>query len=394
MKSKKKIIFFIGSMIAGGVEKSLVELLNVLDYEKYIVTVCLKDNSGDMRELINPKAIIKLWDDNCTMSTQKVLISQFCRFQLWQGLIGIFNRILARKYRNFYELGIWYSVKCMAPIDNEIYDYAIAYHDGDNHVVANTIYRIRAKRKILWVHSRVIREENLLNFYDREYAKFNYVICVSETVRQFFEGKYPKAAKRTLVIHNCINSQMIRKLADGAVDDILEKESILTVGRLSKEKGQDMIPKTARLLLDMGYKLVWYVVGEGDLRKTIETEIVKYNVKNNVILLGAKLNPYPYMKLCDIYVQPSLSEGCCVAVEEAKILHKPMVVTGDPSFNEQITNGVTGMIATGKSPEALCVCIAKLLESNELREKIVKNLQNKEYNNHEEMQVLYDIFDE
>lgn len=110
----------------------------------------------------------------------------------------------------------------------------------------------------------------------------------------------------------------------------MQKISIMTVGRLVSVKGQQMIPYTVRLLLNAGHDIHWYLVGDGLLRETVEEEIKKHDVADRVHLLGTQMNPYPYIKNCDIYVQPSFSEGYCTTTMEAKILHKPIVTTDAP----------------------------------------------------------------
>lgn len=142
---------------------------------------------------------------------------------------------------------------------------------------------------------------------------------------------------------------MKKKIKKQALEENVFKDSfsgitIVTVARLSIEKGQDMIPEITRKLLDDGLSIRWYCIGEGELRETIEDNIEKYNVNENVMLLGNKENPYPYINECDIYVQTSRSECYCTTVMEAKCLKKPIVITEVNGSSEQIENGKNGLI--------------------------------------------------
>lgn len=171
------------------------------------------------------------------------------------------------------------------------------------------------------------------------------------------------------------------------------KNTIVTVGRLSPEKGQQMIPKSTRILLDQGYEIYWYLVGDGPLRAEVEQEIKKYDVQDHVILLGTKMNPYPYIKNCDIYVQPSFTEGYCTTTMEAKILHKPIITTDAPGMREQFVSGENGLIVEAMTPEAIADGVRQLLDHPELMEKFTNALKNETFDNSAELQKLYDLIE-
>src|SRR5699024_3747669 len=89
-----------------------------------------------------------------------------------------------------------------------------------------------------------------------------------------------------------------------------------SVGRFTHQKNFDQVPVIARLLADKGVKFEWYLIGFGDDEDLIRSKIRGANMEEFVIILGRKKNPYPYMKACDIYVQPSRYEGKAVTVRE------------------------------------------------------------------------------
>ena len=135
-------------------------------------------------------------------------------------------------------------------------------------------------------------------------------------------------------------------------------------------------------------------VGDGEMRSQVEAEIEKYDVKDHVILLGTKLNPYPYIKNCDIYAQPSFSEGWGLTIQEARILQKPIVVTNLPIMHEQICSGKNGLIVDSVTSDALCLGIKKLLAEPTLCDFFSKNLAAEECGNRSEVEKLYVLLEQ
>lgn len=387
---KKNIAFVLDSMTVGGVEKALLEVLYEFDYKRYDVTLWLKDSCGPFQKLLDPRVKVEYWGYTDTKAT---LISQLKNFRLGAVTRGVFYRILSRLHVAEYDLNATYSVKCLPLCTDFVYDCVIAYQVLSPSVVATSLYRLKGKKKVLWVHGRNVRPKKLNSFFDKEYSKFDFISCVSEATKQEFGRDFPRAVNKAQVLYNILNPNPIILRADESSKDALIHTSIVTVGRLTSIKGQQMIPRTTRLLLDAGYDIHWYLVGDGPLRETVETEIAKYNVADRVILLGTQINPYPYIKNCDIYVQPSLSEGWCLTVQEARILQKPIVTTPLPVMHEQIISGENGLIAEDTTPEALAESIKLLLDYPELRKKFEKNLSHDACNNSGELQKLYDFIE-
>ena len=121
--------------------------------------------------------------------------------------------------------------------------------------------------------------------------------------------------------------------------------NITTVARLVKQKGIDIAVEACKILLSHGYKIRWYVIGEGPEFENIKNLIQLYNIENNFILLGKKTNPYVYMKKSSIYVQPSRYEAFCITVEEAKALKLPVVYTKVDACEDRIKNNFNGLLA-------------------------------------------------
>jgi glycosyltransferase involved in cell wall biosynthesis len=250
------------------------------------------------------------------------------------------------------------------------------------------LFHIEASKKVVWIHGALRGGKNPDEEYVGWLERFDKVFCVSQAVKKDFERCVPKAAERTELFYNLIDSDEIREKAGS---EHVRNEAIVltTVGRLGKEKGQVMIPQVARYLLDAGYAIKWYVVGDGAMKTALEKKCKEFNVTEHVILEGTQSNPYPYIKNCDIYVQTSYSEGWCLTTQEAKILHKPIVTTDLPVMREQFLHMKNGLITTGISPEALFEGIKILIDDSSLRRKFVEELKKEAHDNTQELEKLY-----
>lgn len=299
-------------------------------------------------------------------------MQQIKRSKLGEFARGIFYRVLSRIHIGEYDLNALYCAKCLPRCSGFTYDCVIAYQVLSPSVIATALYRLNGKKKILWVHGRNVRPRKLNRYFDRVYAKFDYIACVSETTRQEFGHDFPKAMKKTHTLYNLFDAGAIENKAVSLIDLEMEHTSLATVGRLVSIKGQQMIPRTTRLLLDAGYDIHWYLVGDGPLRETVEAEIQKYGVADRVILLGTQMNPYPYIKNCDIYVQPSFSEGYCTTTMEAKVLGCPVLATDVSGIREQLVHGETGWIVDNDT-DAIYEGLKHLLLHPEVRERLRSN---------------------
>ncbi len=253
------------------------------------------------------------------------------------------------------------------------YDIAIAYADG-----AATWYvakSVCAKKKLAFVHTDVksagytAKQEGLI------YAGFDRIIFGSEASRESFLQMLPNLRSKTALLPNKIDVEEVLCLAEEY--DPFPSENgqikIVSVGRLSHEKGMDLIPELLRRLKDDGKRVRWYIVGDGPERNSILQQAKVYDVEEMLVLTGVKENPYPYVRGCDIYVQPSRYEGFCIALTEARALCRPAVACDFAGAREQIKNGHTGFV-TGMSVDSLYDGVRKLVDSEVLRNTFTDNL--------------------
>ena len=225
------------------------------------------------------------------------------------------------------------------------------------------------------------------------YNQLDHMFFVSNHTLDSFLGKFTMDRNKCTVYYNPIDKQEILDKAELPCDPEFDPTfiNLLTVGRVSAEKGQDMIPAVTHKLLDTGHKVRWHVVGDGDTRVKVESLIHDYHVEDNVILLGTRTNPYPYMKACDIYVQPSYTEGYSTTICEAGMLGKAIVGT-KPSggIYDQLTDGEDGFIVDATA-EGLTEGIRALIENAALRREFEQNIQKKNFEGKGEIQKFFDF---
>ena len=383
---KKKIAFVANCCIVGGVETALINLLNVFDTEKYDVTLYTNFAGNPVIGRIpdNIRCI-----DLDEYNIKRVYNKAMDRHDYFTALKLIKNYALFRVTKDFYNKTAW--LYRHISFNDEHYDCVILYKYGIS-TIALAKKSFTTSKKAVWAHGDM---PYFSNNYLNVICTFDHCFCVSEYIREYFLQHCPSMKEKTEIFHNILNANEIIKKAQEPVAEIgiCGKTTIVTVGRLGQDKGQIVIPETASLLKKSGIDFTWYIVGDGPVRDDIEQEIQKRHMENNICLLGTKESPYPYMNACSIYVQTSTSEGWCLTTQEARILHKPCVVTDIPVMHEQFTDGVNGIISKGTDAAALYDGIMRLLSSQELRERIVNNLKAEPQDGAVEMQKLYDFLE-
>lgn len=389
MNNKKyKVAFVLPNLVTGGIAKSLVEFTRIFDYDKYDVTVWIIAKEGAFTELLDPRVTLKVFPSDSAKETFKQYLR---KGQIHRVFSGCYYRLLARLFQKDW----WRSGKYAAlanRVHDEEYDCAIAYYGKSFLIDLYTLHRIRAKKHAMWIHGEHIIDKDIVDIMDKGYTQFDRIYCVSKSIQKAFNESFKLSAAKTQVIYNCLDSDVILALSKEHCPE-LKKHSLLTVGRLAEEKGQQMIPAITRLLVDAGYDVYWYLVGDGKMREEITQEAEKHQVTDRVILLGTQNNPYPYIKNCSIYVQPSFSEGYCITVAEARALCKPIVTTDAPGLREQIIPGENGLIVEAMTPEALFDGIKTLLDHPEISENFIDNLKRESFDGSKELQKLYDFIE-
>jgi glycosyltransferase involved in cell wall biosynthesis len=377
---KKKILFMVINMNIGGTEKALLNMINEMPKDKYDITILMLEKYGGFLESIPNWVNIKYFHgyknvkgtiNNPPLQTIKEALKNkkilHALFLLVLNLLSKFSKERSCLYR--YLLRNY-------PIDSTKYDVAVAYAGPMDFISYFVIEKVKAKKKVQWIHFDITKIGFNLKFANKNYIKFSNIFVVSKKGKEQLATKIPKLRDKIDCLYNIISPHHITELANKGLGftDSFTGLRILTVGRLSKEKGQDLcIPVLAKLIKE-GYNLKWYCIGEGSARTEYEKLIQQYNLEKDFILLGQNQNPYPFMKECDIYVQSSRHEGYCITLAEAKCFNKSIITTNFNGAKDQIRNEHNGLIVNFEEYE-LFSAIKNILDDEILRFKLQKNLE-------------------
>ncbi len=374
--SLMKVIFILNKMVMGGIETAFLKLIDSIDREKFEIHVILMQRGGELERFLPANVSVEYMDTPSLLYLLKHF--HFIRF-----LSGVYYRIRIRNSKNYQE-EILYNYKLKKFSNKNDADCVICYHTAPLCLL--TAVDCHAGKKILWLHTQLNKKISN-DLYINILKEYDYICCVSHAIKYEFDCRFSNFSDKTITIYNLIDEQEIRCKAEED-SETLTPISLLTVARLSKEKGQLVIPVVTRKLLNHGYIVNWYLIGGGPLEDELIAEIKENNVEEFVHLLGAKNNPYPYIKKCDIYIQPSIQEGFGLTVQEAKILRKPIIASDIPAFREQIEDRVNGILID-RDPESFFKTIAELIDDKELALRLVDNLSNYHFDVHNELDMLH-----
>jgi len=392
---KKKILFVMPSLRAGGAEKCLVNLLNEFDYNKYEVDLLLLNKTGIFLKLLTLEvAILTLQDDFAIFS--KNPITSFFTF-LGKGKFSLAYSRIAFTFKNRFiknkgiaEQYSWKDLKKAIPKGQKEYDVAIGFLEKT--AIYLTVDCISAKKKIGFINNDYAMLKLDAVFDEPYFKQLEYLFTVSESCEVVLKATFPDLKSKIKMMYNILSEKVIQNLAVEKTKGLDTEINLVTLGRLSQQKGFDLAIIAAAILVKKGYNFKWYILGEGEERSALEQLIKENNLSNNFILLGIKENPYPYINNSTIYVQPSRFEGKSLAIDEAKILHKPILVTNFTSAKDQIESGVNGLIVP-LSEEAIADGIIELVKNQELRNTFISNLKKQNYGTESEIEKLYQIID-
>lgn len=385
-------------MEIGGAERALLGLLSCLDTSKYNVDLYLCRHSGDFMKFI-PPGIRLLPHDSHAASIAipgKQALSKGELFILVGRTIG---KLFSKVYLQLHPCGVnnievEYSnrftypfVKKVAP--QQVYDLAISFLEP-HYICA---HKVVAKQKIAWMHTDYGAIEVDVKAGYKVWSKFDYIVAISPACQESFAKRYPKLSDRLLLIENIQPVSLVEKQATEFTPEDMPQDGslrLLSIGRYCNAKNFDNVPDICKKILDTGLNVKWYIIGFGGDEALIQQKIREAHMEEKVILLGKKENPYPYIKACDLYIQPSRYEGKCVTVREAQMLGKPVAITRYATSKDQLEEGVDGVIVPMDN-KGCAKEIASLLRDPTRMQMLSKNCRSRDYSNREEVEKLYQI---
>ncbi|MFZ4106191.1 glycosyltransferase [Flavobacterium sp.] len=393
---KKKILFVIPCLDAGGGEKSLINVLHAIDYTLFDVDLLVFHNKGMFLNSV-PKEVnlISIYGDFLDFSESIFIsISEFInqrKFHLVLHRVLFFFKNKLEKNTSKAEQISWKNLSKSIP--NLIQEYDAAIGALEKSSIYYVIEKVNAKTKMGFIHTNYsssgMQKALDLPFFE----KLNYLVTISDECTTDLSQNFPNLKQNIKLIYNIVSPSLIKELSNEKLEDTKFNYSvftILTIARLSKEKGIDLALEAAFLLLKMGIVFKWYIIGDGVEKNYLERKIKEYYLEDNFILLGLKVNPYPYLNQSNLYVQPSRYEGKSLAIDEAKILGKPIITTDYPTAKEQITNGINGIICD-MNPVDIAQQVKYLKENPNLMEKFISNLNEMQLGTESEITKLYNL---
>ena len=388
---KKQLLFVINNLNCGGAEKALISLLQTIDYERYDVDLFLFKHEGMFLKqlpkevvLLNEPPLYRVFD----MSLKGALIQSLKKNKPLLAISRIQAGAIFKTETNRArcEQRVWkYVSKSLHKLEKQ-YDAAIGYLE--KNPIYFIVEKVSARIKLGFIHNdydKLGMDSSLDTSY---FDKLDKIVSVSEECVDVLKRRFPQYSHKVELMYNIVSPKTIRELSREYDPSLGSEIAIVSVGRLNVQKGFELAVEACRKVRDAGHSVTWHIIGEGEERGRLERLIDQHDLRDYFFLHGLKENPYPYLSHADIYVQPSRFEGKSVAIDEAKILAKPIIVTNFSTASNQITHGHSGMIVE-MNAEALSAGIQHLIDDEASRQRLSQQLANEELGTESEIEKLY-----
>ncbi len=398
---RKKILFVINTMGRAGAETAMLELLKALDSPEYDISLYVIMGQGEMIGKLPPYVRLRnlRFNAHSVLSRQgkRGMMATVCRAFFRNGgqikkIRGIAGNLASMGRQGKFQADklLWRMLSDGSLRLEEQFDLAVAWLEGASaYYVAE---HVKAARKCAFIHidyeSAGYTREMDRNCWD----SFEKIFMVSQEVKEHFLAVYPEYADKAEIFHNLVDQEGIRRRSReaGGFSDGYEGKRLLTVGRLTWQKAYDIAIDAMKLLKDKGCNVRWYILGEGDQRRTLEKKIAALQLKEDFVLLGAAENPCPYYAQADIYVHATRFEGKSIAIQEAQTLGCAVIASDCNGNREQIKNGEDGILCQ-LTPEGIAESIETLLQNEETRKKLGKSAERKNMAQEQELQKLLQL---
>lgn len=393
----KRILIIHPSMEIGGAERALLGLLDSIDYNSYNVDLLLCSHTGDFMPLINNHVTLLPYDRRFDFF--QCPVSQLVKNgQLIMAAIRVWAKYEERRRarRRGLSHSVWHAQQLIhraagpwLPRIRGHYDLAINFLG----IPSILIHSVNASVKMTWIHtdySKIVYDAELDR---RMYNAVDWIVNVSDECKRIFDEIYPDYMFKSIVVENILSTQLVNKLSDNHETIPFRSGclNLLSIGRFGQAKNFESIPEICRRMVDAGVKhFKWYIIGYGGTEALIRENIERFDVADYVEILGKRVNPYPYIKACDIYLQPSRFEGKAVTVREAQMLGKPVVVSSYETASSQIRDGIDGVILPMET-QIFAKELAQLLSDGNSLYEIETYCNSHEYGNEHEVDKIYNL---
>ena len=373
-----KVFVSINDLSCGGAQKSLVSLLDSLKPSDGLeIDLLVLDSSNNFFDEI--PVWIHVLKNNDEIQAMFLKANDLCKSRMSlkvkvEGIIAkLFFKLSKSGHGNTVQR-LWNSWKNFIPSQKGKYDLAISYVDGfSNYYV---IDKVLAQKKIIWVHNEYEKLSYDPQFDLPYFEKTDYIVTISNLCIKSLTNIFPSLSEKFKMLPNISSVDNIFKMAGNNIPSEYKghKNILLSIGRLNEQKGFDLAIGAAKILKSKGVDFCWFIIGQGELEKKLKTMIKEYKLEENVKLIGTRENPYPYIKYCLIFIQPSRYEGKSIVLDEAKILEKPIIVTNYPTVYDSIENKLNGTIVDFDESK-LANSIEEMINDGVLRNIYSNNLR-------------------
>lgn len=366
---KRRVLFVVHQLNLGGVQKALISALNALDYSKIEVTLYVRNNRTNLLPQVNRNVSRIIINQDSTKYYRKP-------YAVWlQLLIKISNSLKTKQKLDDYIVSsrVKYEKEHYFSDDVE-YDLAVSYIQS--YTAKFVDENVKAKRKVMFYHGST---DEFHEVNEKASQHFEQIYCVSKGAQKAVQGFYPQYADKIDCLENYVDAESVRQKANEFVPNYPKDKLILcSCGRITPVKGYDLAVGAAEILKKSGLDFKWYFVGDGADRLKIELLISEKQLDDYFEITGLQDNPYPYIKNCDIYVQPSYEEAHPLSIIEAQILGKPIISTATVGGQSIINDGENGVIADMNS-ESIAQKISLIYQDKALQKTIQNNLAKIDY---------------
>lgn len=397
----KKVLFVINTLGCVGAETALIELLKSLDEKEYELSLYVLMGQGEMIDKI-PENVKLLNDHYCKDSVLSKQGKQAMMKTVWRSFWengNVFGKFayIVRTFSAMRRTGkfqpdkiLWRVISDGSPRFEETYDLAVAYLEGGStYYVAD---HVKAKKKAAFIHIDY-ESSGYAKGMDRNcFDKIDRIFTVSDEVKKHFQNVYPKYQDKVKVFHNIINQDEIRRKAEEETgfEDHFDGVRLLTVGRLTYQKAYDIAIDAMKLIKDRGYKVRWYILGEGSERPALEKKVKELGLEKEFLMPGAVSNPFPYYKQADIYVHATRFEGKSIAIQEAQTLGCAIIASDCNGNREQIVQEKDGLLCQ-LNPESIAEAVISLVEDRDKRIRLGNAAKEKDIVHKGEIKLLLEL---
>lgn len=359
---KHQLLFINGHLNTGGVERSLVDVLKHIDYDRYDVDLLLFEGEGEYRSEIPREVHVYAYD--ITPIYGPLLQT------LWKSIK------MRSLFLFFYRLAVFYGktlpvLRLFLRPCHKQYHAVIAYRTGLANAIATRCTKV-TKRISWWHHGEMNvfgKEKDVLA---EEYKLCNHVVAVSNACTRMLQREFPDSADKFITIPNMLSADEIVAKSRLYHVELTDTFNIVSVGRLSSEKNMHLCLETATRLKEQGIPFHWNIIGGGEQYDMLQCECHRLDLTDAVTLHGSLANPYPWVAKSDLYFHPSLVESQGLTILEAMALGVPTISVASDGPREFVESGKNGLLINPDADEAVRT-IMQLYREADLQSTIAHN---------------------